>query len=311
MLTDEDYLGSVPDFLSVGTMLKATPAQEGLRRYIYLEASSEGKDQQNEIVLAKALEESAEHYLKFGNVDIDHKSMRPVAERFGIADPESWEIGVPEAVRLDGTKTFVKARLFDGDTPLANRSNMVWDSITKLNPPKRWYPSVGGTPLAKSIKIDPQTGARIGVVSKVRWTNIALTAEPVNQHVAGIATVPFGVLAKSWVAGQGFDLMDMIKSLDAGYSSDVATLTGGSALRGQSLDGVGSKKMQADPKTPASYYDFRNRLASAIRKGEAKDQTARGLTRFSVGAFGLEADEATEWVDRFLGDLRHGLKNRS
>ena len=296
-MNEAQLLASVPEFLSIESMLKATPAQEGADRYIYIEASNEGRDQQNEIVLAKALEESADHFLKFGNVDLDHKSMPPIAKAYGIDKPEEWEIGLPVETRIDGLSTFVKARLFSGDTPLAARANMVWDSMTKLNPPKKWYASVGGKPLAKSIKIDPRTGDKIGVVSKVRWTNLALTAQPVNQHVNQVATIPFGVLAKSW----GADGFDITKALEASYSTDVAALTGGGALGMQSLDGA----------QPQSYYDFRDRLAGALKSGKVKDQSSHGLIRYSAEKFRLHPDEAAEWVDRFLSDLKSGLSNRS
>lgn len=297
MTRDEQLLAGIPDFLSIDWMLKATPAQEGEERFIYIEASNEGRDQQNEIVLAKALEESADHFLKFGNLDLDHKSMPSIAAMYGISVPEEWEIGVPVEARVDGRSTFVKAKLYSGDTPLAARANMVWDSMTKLNPPKRWYPSVGGKPLAKSVRIDPQTGDKVGVVSKVRWTNLALTAQPVNQHVAGIAMQPFGVLAKSWCA----DGLVFSKALEASYATDAAAKTGGAALGMQSLD----------TGTPRSYYDFRDRLAGALKSGEVKNQTMNGMIEYSAKKFSLAADEATEWVDRFLSDLKSGLSKRS
>jgi hypothetical protein len=289
-MQDDQLLAGIPDFLSIDCMLKATPAQEGTERFVYIEASSEGRDQQNEIVLAKALEDSADHFLKFGNVDIDHKSMALIAAAYGIEDPEAWEIGVPVETRADGLSTFVKARLYSGDTPLAARANMVWDSMTKLNPPKRWYASVGGKPLAKSVRIDPQTGDKVGVVSKVRWTNLALTAQPVNQHVSGVSTMPFGVLAKSL---GGFV---MSKALEAGYATDAAGKTGGAALGMQSLDG-----------TPHSYFDFRDRLAGALKSGKVGKQSMDGLIDYAVKKFSLSADEAAEWVDRFLSDLKSGL----
>lgn len=297
MQSDDQFLSEAPDYLSIEMMLKARPAQEGSERFVYLEASNEGRDQQNEIVLAKALEESAAHYIKFGNLDIDHMSMPSIAARHGIANPELYEVGVPVDVRVDGSSTFVKARLFSGDTPLAERANMVWDSMTKLKPAKRWYPSVGGVPLAKSIKIDGKTGAKIGVVSKVRWTNIALTSGPVNQHVRGVATMPFGVLAKCWSAADGFDLT---KALTASHQTDVAQLTGGGAMAHQSLEGA-----------PTSYFDFREKLASRIKAGKVKNNSAEGLAQYSASKFQLSLDEATEWVDRFLGDLKTGLKKRS
>lgn len=289
---------ATPDYLSIEMMLKATPAQEGGHRYIYLEASREAKDQHNEIVLAKALEDSADHYLKFGNVDIDHKSMDAVAKMHNIDDPQLWEIGSPVDVRVDGISTFVKAELFTGETPLAQRANMVWDSMTKLSPAKKWYPSVGGKVLAKSMRLDEKTGAKIGVVSNVRWTNIALSPQPVNQHVGGVATIPFGILAKSWGAG-GFDLT---KALEASYATNAVGKTGGAALGMQSIDrGV---------KAPRSYYDFRDQLARAVKTGVVGEMSADGLIAYSTGNFGLSHDEASDWVGRFLGDLKSGLSKK-
>lgn len=298
MNRDEQLLAGIPEYLSIEMMLKATPAQEGDHRFVYLEASREAKDQQNEVVLAKALEESADHYLKFGNIDIDHKSMPAVAKMHGIDKPELWEIGAPVDVRFDGSATFVKAQLFCGDTPLAEKANMVWDSMTKLNPARKWYPSVGGKVLAKSVKIDAKTGDKFGVVSGVRWTNVAISQHPVNQHVGGIATIPFGVLAKSW----SVDGFDMTKALEASYATDAVGKTGGGALGAQSLDrGV---------QTPRSYFDFRERLSKCITAGEASKTNADGLVSFSAGKFGMSHDEAAEWVDRFLGDLKSGLSKK-
>lgn len=294
MQSDAQLLSGMPDFLSIEMMLKATPAQEGDERFIYIEASREARDQQNEIVLAKALEASAEHYLKFGNIDIDHKSMPAVAKMLGIEKPALWEIGAPVDVRVDGVSTFVKAQLFTGDTPLAEQANMVWDSMTRLNPPRKWYPSVGGKVLAKSVRLDPESGDKIGVVSGVRWTNVAISQQPVNQHVGGIATIPFGVLAKSW----GVDGFDMTKALEASYATDAGAKTGGAAFGAQSID-TGA--------APHSYFDFREKLAADLKSGKAKSQSADGLVEYCAGKYSLSLDEAAEWVDRFLGDLKSGL----
>ena len=289
-MNEEQLLANIPDYLAIDAMFKATPAQEGDDRFIYIEASTEGRDQQNEVVLAKALRESSDHFLKFGNIDLDHKSMPPIAKMYGIDAPEEWEIGVPVETRVSGNKTFVKGRLYRGDTALAAKANMVWDSMTKLSPPKRWYASVGGKPLAKSIQIDPETGDKVGVISKVRWTNLALTAQPVNQHVSGVETSPFGVFAKSSL-GLVFG-----KALEASYATDAAAKTGGAALGFQSLD-----------TTPHSYFDFRDQLASALKSGKVSKQSMHGLIDYAVKKFNLSADEAAEWVDRFLSDLKSNL----
>ncbi|QNJ57315.1 capsid maturation protease [Pseudomonas phage Dolphis] len=288
------------DYLSIGTMLKARPSEEGGERFIYLEAAREGVDQQNECVLAKALEDSAEHFLKFGNIDIDHKTMPVIAKAYGLsaAEAQSHEIGTPEDVRVDGKSVLVKARLYRGDTPLATNANMVWDSMTKLNPPKRWYASVGGATLAKAAVVDPKSGAEINLVTKVRWSNLAISQQPVNQHVSPVRTLPFGALAKCWTPN-GFD---MAKALEASYATDAAAKTGGAALGMRSLD---TGKNQ-----PASYFEFRDKLSDALIKGGVQDQTMHGLMQYASQEFSLSPDEAAEWVDRFLSDLKSSLSNR-
>jgi hypothetical protein len=294
-----DQVNSAERFFSIEMMLKATPAQEGEQRFVYLEASSEHRDQQGEVVLAKALEASADHYLKFGNIDLDHKSMPSVAKLYGIERPELWEVGAPVAVRIDGKSTFVKAELFTGDTPMAEKANMVWESMTKLRPARKWYPSVGGKVLAKSQEVD-DAGRKIAVVSDVRWTNVALSQHPVNQHVGGIQTIPFGVLAKSMAGG-----LDLAKALEASYATDAALKTGGAALGMQSLDG--GSMGHGGSVTPYSYFDFREQICKAILAGSAR-QSPDALIDYSVSHFSLPQDEAEEWVDRFLGDFKAGLK---
>ncbi len=288
MNQEDQLLADIPEFFSVNTLLKATPAEEDGGRFVYFEASNEGIDQQGERVLSKALEESASFYLKFGNVDLDHYTI--IGARSGIPNPASFEIGRPIDVAIKNNRTFVKAQLYQGSGELAANANMVWESMTALTPPARWYPSVGGSVLAKSVAIDPDTKQKIGVVTKVRWSNVALSRTPVNQHLPAAQTLPVAVFAKSL---NGFIVA---KSLDAGYGTDVATLTGGAALRVQSLDGC-----------PASYFDFREKLSGSIRGREAKLETLDGLIAYSSDKFGLSHDEATEWVDRYLNDLKRKL----
>ena len=291
-MNDEQLLAEVPEFLSISEMLKATPAEEGGERFIYFEASNEGIDQQNEKVLAKALADSASHFLKFGNIDIDHFTI--LGARAGIANPMAFEIGRPVDVTVRDDRTFVKAQLYRGQTDLAQNANMVWESMTQLSPPARWYPSVGGAVLAKSIEIDPETKGKVAVVTKVRWTNVGLSRTPVNQHLPAAGAAPLGVFAKSM---NGFVIA---KALEASYATDAAGKTGGAAFGMQSID--------TGP--PRSYFEFRDRVSHAIQSREAKIQTADGLTAYSVKHFGLSPDEAAEWVDRFLSDLKSALQKR-
>ena len=292
---DDTILGSVPDFISLPGMLKASPVEEGGKRYLYIEASNEKVDRQGEIVLQKALAESSDFYLRHGNVDLVHFSI--MGPKAGIPNYMEYEIGKPVSVNVDGSRTFVKSELYSGNSAMAHNANMVWDSLTRQSPPKRWYPSVGGAVLSKSIKMDPKTGDRIGVVDKVRWSNIGLTSTPVNGEVPEVSTVPVGVFAKSldaWV----------MKGIEAGYGTDSASLAGGAALRTQSLYGA------KDGKT-ISYFDLRERLSDDLHKGEVQNPTTQSINQHLRDKYGLDQDGAAECVDRFMGDLRSALSTRS
>lgn len=279
-------------FLMIPDLLKATPSEEGGSRFVYLEASNEGLDQQGEVVLAKALEESASYYLRYGNLDIDHYTQ--IGARAGIPDAAMYEIGRPTEVRVSGSATMVKGEIYSGNGPAADRANQFWSSLTEVSPPQRWYPSVGGAVMAKSQVVDPQTRARRTVIEKVRWTNIGFSKTPVNQHVPCVETVPFGELAKSW----GPAGLDLNKALAAGYGTDSATLSGGAALRGQSLD----RKVH-------NYWDFRDRLADDLRKGDCPGGVER-MTDYAHHRYGLDRHQAAEWTGVFMADLSDGLKQR-
>lgn len=295
-MNDEALLGECPDYLSIGAMLKATPSTEGGRRYLYMEASNEGLDQQAEVVAKAALADSASYYLRYGNVDIDH--LTQIGPKLGIPDYALYEVGRPVDVAQRGSATFVKAEIFAGEGPAAEKANMLWSGLTEIKPEQRWYPSVGGVipKEGKSVVADAQApGGRKVVISKVRWTNIGLSKTPVNQHVAACAVIPVGAFAKSWGVGG----LDIRKALEAGYGTDSATLEGGAAMRKQSLD-----------KKPINYWDWRDSVSNAMRKGECGDNTARSLIDHSVKTYGYSEDEAAEHVERFMNDLRAGLKQR-
>lgn len=284
---DARLLADVPETLCFGLMAKATGGEEAGRRFVYVEASDETVDAQGERVLCKALQESAQVFERYGNVDLDHITM--LRERSGIAEWQGYEIGRPVAVRFDAGKTYVKAELYSGDTPLAKNANMVWDSLTRLRPPARWYASVGGTAGPKAVEVDPVTKARVPVIKSVRWVNLALSRTPVNQSVSVAKHVPFGVFAKSL---NGFVVS---KALEAGYGTDMAQLTGGAALREQSLDA-----------SIQSYWNFSERVAGALRKGECA-ATEAGIAAYAAEHFGIRHDKAVAWSGKFLADLNDAI----
>lgn len=293
MFSDEQLLASCPDYISIGSLLKANPVAEGGQRIVYFEASNEGLDQQNEIIASKALAESSGYYLRYGNVDIDHFSM--IGAKSGIPDYPLYEIGRPVDVRQNGKTTFVKAEIYSGTGPAAERANQFWSSITEISPPARWYPSVGGAVLGKSVVVDPETQQRKTIVNKVRWTNIGVSKTPVNQHVANCATMPFGAFAKSFSASAGG--FDIAKALEAGYATDSAAMTGGQALSTQSLD-----------RRPKSYFDARNKISAAMTSGKVKNPGMNEIMGYAQNEFGMSLEESAEFCERFLRDIHSNLK---
>jgi len=285
-------LDALPDHITVGggQMLKATPVTEGRDRFVYIEASNQMRDLQGEIVLAKALAESADYYLKFGNLDLEHYTQ--IGAKKGIPNYESFEIGRPIEVRVQNDVTFVKGQIFCGQGPAAERANQFWSSITDISPPQRWYPSVGGGVADKGVGTDAR-GNKVAVIRQVRWTNIGFSKTPVNPTLSTISTSAFGPLAKSWGAAM------LLKGLEAGGGSDVATLTGGAALRVQSLD-----------QQLMSYVDFRDQFASLIHGGEVKTMTQPGLIQAAQERFDLPAEAAADYIERFLTDLQSALQEK-
>lgn len=289
--SDEQLLNAIPDFVSIPTLLKSTPHEEDGERALYIEASNEDVDHQGEVVLQKALTDSAPYYLRHGNIDLSHFSL--LGPKAGIPNYMEYEIGRPSDVRVSGSRTFVKATLYKGESAMARNANMVWDSLTKQTPRMPWFASVGGSVLSKSIKVNPVTQERVAVISSVRWNNLALDRCPVNMTVGEVSLAPVGVFAKS-LGGY------VLKAIEAGYGTDAAALAGGAALREQSLDhGV------------KSYWDFRNKLAAAMRSGKAgKNPRVADLHAYAVKEFGLPHDETAEYVERFARDLKSGLQQR-
>jgi hypothetical protein len=287
---------TVSDFIALTGLLKATPRQESGERYIFMEASNESIDAAGERVLAKALQASAEEYKRFGNIDIDHISI--IGARAGIPDYLLYEIGQPEDVRIDGRHSFVKARLYQGETRMAEKANEVWESMTKLTPPARWYPSVGGSVLEHETAIDPDLKKSVRMVTRVRWTNVALSRTPVNQALPTASSIPFGMFAKCWDEADGS--VDLVKAsaMVAGQNYDIRDQSGGQALRRQSQ----GRRVQR----LASYWDYRGKLSKAISTHRVTvtggDPTS--LAQFTSDEYGLSPDDAARYVERYLSDLQ-------
>src|SRR3984957_11729497 len=114
-MNDASLLAAVPDHISIGGLMKASASTDGGRRILYLEASNEGTDHQNEVVLQKALADSSDYFMRHGNIDLEHYSL--LGPSRGIPDYMTYEIGTPREVSMSGKTTFVKAELYKGESP--------------------------------------------------------------------------------------------------------------------------------------------------------------------------------------------------
>ena len=96
-MNDADMLTAIPEHIRLdATFLKASPAEESGERMLYMEASNEDLDHQSEIVLQKALGDSAGYFLRHGNVDLSHYSL--LGPKSGIPNHLEYEIGKPVEV---------------------------------------------------------------------------------------------------------------------------------------------------------------------------------------------------------------------
>src|SRR5574340_1296399 len=119
--------------LDCGTQFcKATTAIEGGERVLYMEASNEARDVQNERILAEALESSKDYFLKYGRIDLDHATVWQMIRetRLDPSNPYAREIGRPIDVRItrkagDIPRVWVKARSEEHTSELQSPKDLV------------------------------------------------------------------------------------------------------------------------------------------------------------------------------------------
>jgi len=213
---------------------KATPAMEGGERVIYMEASNEALDVQNERILASALESSKDYFLKYGRLDLDHATVWQMIRETKLdpSNPYAREIGRPLDVRFsrrpgDIPRVWVKAAIFHSTDPhnkFTAAANWFWDTL-QVSPPVPWYPSVAGSLLPGGREQDP-LGTR--VIKGLRWHSIGLSRNPVNTSVQGVSVVPLEVFCKALSGGR--DISQAL-SMMAGYKTAPPIADADSALR--------------------------------------------------------------------------------
>jgi len=235
--------------------LSKSVEENALGYVIEAEASNENLDFQEQIVLQRALLDSKEYFLKNGVLSWDHLHKRKDEKGALITDPE-FIIGQPLSVEKRGAKTFVKAQLFKGN-------RIVEDLISKLKSGATIIKtSVGGMRPVISKAYDSKLGRSVEKVVSVLWDELALTYKPVNQTLSSVA---------------------FVKSLQLGYGTESAGMTGGRALVPQDLDGTKTKKaFQA--------------VIAAITAGDVATPDQGRAFLMDGGVNDKEADEILEMV---------------
>ena len=185
-LDKEAFLVSMP------CLVKAyTHNLDAKERIVSVEASCEEMDSEGDIILQRALLDSAPDFIKSGDLDIDHLSK--IGSRYGIRDPEKYIVGRPLEVRDMGNgRTEVVGRIdsFAPFDPVANKADELWKSLVS-EPDAVWRASIYGFPtdLEKGVG-----GAQRYLVRSMRWTSMAFTRRPVNDKIQKKTTI---IMAKS------------------------------------------------------------------------------------------------------------------
>lgn len=198
-----DWSAPVPDGIVIGLPCLIKAKKSGDKRIVEVEASNEFADSEGDIILQKALLDSADYFIKSGNIDIDHLS--ELGHRLGIPDPTSYVIGRPTEVKdLGEGRTGVIGeirRSADGKVDTAkNKYDEFWESL-QTSPPVTWLASIYGFPKSDQV-VDCRTGtcadgATRFLVKGIEWRSLAMTRNPINTSLKGHARI---VSAKSFAA---------------------------------------------------------------------------------------------------------------
>lgn len=187
--------------IHVPAIVKAKPETSDGRRMVEVEVSCEKVDSEGDVVLQKALLDSADSFIRSGHLDIDHIS--EIGSRIGVADPTSFIVGRPTEVNdLGDKKTGITGEIMRDhagrmDTA-KNRFDAFWKSL-QSDPPVQWSASIYGFPTdiddctEKSCKA---SGATRYVIKAIDWRSTAFTRNPINTSLRGYAKV---VAAKSMI----------------------------------------------------------------------------------------------------------------
>lgn len=192
------------------------------RRVVEVEASSQHCDGEGDVILQKALLDSADTFVKTGALDIEHLS--EIGHRLGIRCPADYIVGIPLEVKDIGAgRTSVVGQLYKG----REQADSLWSAIT-AEPPVRYRASIYGFPKpgevidARVAKGDDLHGASRYLVRGIDWRSLAFTRNPVNDSLRMSAHV---VTAKSMIAIMKSRLAPGIEGVSTSEPASYAPMT--------------------------------------------------------------------------------------
>lgn len=181
-------------FIEVQAIVKAREDKDG-RRLVEVEASNEFEDSEGDVILQRALLDSADSFVKSGHLDIDHYS--ELGHRIGIKNPSAYIVGRPVEVKdLGGGRTGVVGEIRRSrdnlSNPIANKYDELWESLIS-EPPVEWRASIYGFPKADMVEdcreMTCTSRASRYLVKGLDWRSLAFTRNPINTSITGFARV--------------------------------------------------------------------------------------------------------------------------
>lgn len=246
--------------LIVGLPVVAKAAQMDGRRLVYFEASREGViDREGEEVAVDALWRSRDVFLSQGNLDINHFSW--LGNPYGTGARPEYVVGLPLEVARQGRSIFVKGEIFSNRTPPPPGSNgewadWFWHSLTAMQPPMRWFPSVFGQIKPGGVEMVRKGGRTYRRITDVEWFSVGFAQRAQHPELPSVSLEPMGPLAKAgsyptrlevaragglWLSWGAF-----AKALSVGIPvTDSALKRGVQALTRESLEGVARHVLDA------------------------------------------------------------------
>ena len=154
---------------------------------IYIQASNEDLDSDEEVVMMKALEDEAENYLKKGVISWDHQHKIEKNPKFIIGEPLDVKF-------TKANETLVKGRLYKKNEYAQGVMAMLASDSTRLGA------SIGGAIIAKSNAMSPKVNRIVPVIQRIKWDETAVTYKPINNNTRGNCTYyPFTEFAKAFM----------------------------------------------------------------------------------------------------------------